>query len=204
MKALVLLCTLKKSPAPSNTEALTKVVLAEMAKSGVTAEIVRLADKSIPPGVKSDEGEGDEWPEIRAKIVAADILIVATPIWLGQHSSLCQRAMERLDAFFGETDDNGHTPAMGKVGGVVITGNEDGAHHIVGTVGQCLIDLGFTVPAQSWTYWHLGPGAGPDYLDDPKGHDYSDRVGRNAARTLVHAAKALKAAGPFPKLEGAD
>ena len=161
MKALVLNCTLKASPETSNTEALARVVMGELETQGVETEIVRLVDLNIKPGVKSDEGEGDDWPGVRAKIVASEILIVATPTWLGQMSSVAKRVLERLDAFFSETDEAGRSPAMGRVAGVVVTGNEDGAHHIVATVAQGLIDMGFTVPGQAWTYWHLGPGPGP-------------------------------------------
>jgi len=200
MKALILNCTLKPSPEPSNTEALANVLAAVWKADGIDSEMVRLVDLDIKPGVKSDQGDGDAWPGVRAKIVAADILVIATPTWMGQMSSVAKRALERMDAFFSETDDQGRTPAMGKVGGVVITGNEDGAHHIVGTVSQVLVDVGFTVPGQSWTYWHLGPGAGPDYLETPKAHDYSDRVGRNAARNLAWVARAL-AGSPSPRQE---
>ena len=191
MRALVLNCTLKPSPEVSNTEALARVLMAEWEKEGVTTELVRLVDLDIKPGVKSDMGGGDDWPKVREKIVASDILLMATPTWMGQMSSVCQRSLERMDAFFSETDDQGRSPAMGKVAGVVVTGNEDGAHHIVATVCQPLIDLGFTVPGQSWTYWHLGPGPGPDYTDTPQAHDYSDRVGRNAARNLLFLARLL-------------
>lgn len=192
MKAVVLNCTLKPSPETSSTEALAKVVIAELEKGGATVEMIRLVDLNVMPGVKDDMGEGDDWPSIDAKLKAANIVVFATPIWLGQMSSVCQRALERLDAWFAETDDSGRPVAFGKVGGVVITGNEDGAHHIVATVCQGLIDMGFTIPAQSWTYWHLGPGPGPDYVETDQGHDYSDRVGRNAARNLIALAKVLK------------
>ena len=107
-------------------------------------------------------------------------------------SSVCLRALERMDAWFSETDDSGRPVAFGKVAGVVVTGNEDGAHNIVATVCQGLIDMGFTIPGQSWTYWHLGPGPGPDYVETDQGHDYSDRVGRNAARNLLALAKVLR------------
>lgn len=192
MKALILNCTLKPSPETSNTEALARVVMAELEKGGAETELVRLVDLNLKPGVKTDEGKGDDWPDVHEKLMAADILIMATPTWLGQMSSVCLRALERMDALFGETDDSGRPVALGKVAGVVITGNEDGAHHIVATVCQGLIDMGFTIPGQSWTYWHLGPGPGPDYVETDKGHDYSDRVGRNAARNLVALAKVLK------------
>jgi len=191
MRAIVLNCTLKRSPEPSSTEALARVVMDQLERDGVEVEIVRLVDLDVKPGVKSDEGEGDAWPPVREKILAAEILIIATPTWLGQASSLCQRALERMDAMLHETRQDGWPVAFGKVAGVVITGNEDGAHHIVGTTCQALIDIGFTVPGQSWTYWHLGPGPGPDYIKTDQAHAYSDRVGRNAARNLLAVARAL-------------
>jgi multimeric flavodoxin WrbA len=192
MKALVLNCTLKPSPQTSSTEALARVLMQELAKGGAETDLVRLVDLNIKPGVTGDEGEDDDWPSVDEKLKAADIVVFATPTWLGQMSSVCQRALERMDAWFGETDDSGRPVAFGKVAGVVITGNEDGAHHIVATVCQGLIDMGFTIPAQSWTYWHLGPGPGPDYVETDQGHDYSDRVARNAARNLLAMAKVLK------------
>ena len=115
-------------------------------------------------------------------------------------SSVAKRALERLDALLYEVDDQGRSPAMGKVAGVVVTGNEDGAHHIVATVAQALIDVGFTVPGQAWTYWHLGPGPGPDYTETRQAHEYSDRVGRNCARNLAWVARAL-AGAPAPAQE---
>ncbi len=192
MKALVLNCTLKRSPATSSTEALAKVVIAELQKGGAEVEMIRLVDLNLRPGVKADEGAGDDWPAVHARILAADILVMATPTWLGQMSSVCLRALERMDALFAEFDEAGRPVAFGKVAGVVVTGNEDGAHNIVATVCQGLIDMGFTIPGQSWTYWHLGPGPGPDYVEIDQGHAYSDRVGRNAARNLIALAKVLK------------
>jgi multimeric flavodoxin WrbA len=168
------------------------VLIQEMDKAGVNSELVRLVDLNIMPGVKSDQGPGDDWPGVREKILAADILVIVTPTWLGHASSVCHRALERMDAMLSETGPNGRPVAYGKVCGIVITGNEDGAHHIVATVGQGLIDVGFTFPGQAWTYWHLGPGPGPDYLDTDKAHAYADAVGRNAARNLVKVAGALK------------
>ena len=191
MKAVILNCTLKPSPETSSTEALANVVIAELKKGGAETEIVRLVDLNLKPGIKTDQGEGDDWPGVHEKIMAADIVIFATPTWLGQMSSVCLRALERMDAFFEETRDDDRPVAFGKVAGVVVTGNEDGAHNIVATVCQGLIDMGFTIPAQSWTYWHLGPGPGPDYVETDQGHDYSDRVGRNMARNLIGLAKVL-------------
>lgn len=203
MRALILNCTLKPSPEPSNTEALARVVEAELKAGGAATEMIRLVDLDIRPGVESDMGDGDDWPGVRKALLAADIVVFATPTWLGQMSSVCLRALERMDAFFAETDDSGRPVMFGKVGGIVITGNEDGAHHIVATVCQGLIDMGFTIPAQSWTYWHLGPGPGPDYLETDQGHAYSDRVGRNAARNLIALARVLKP-DTYPVPESAD
>ncbi|WP_312598817.1 flavodoxin family protein [Brevundimonas sp.] len=203
MKALILNCTLKPSPETSTTEALAQVVIDELKKGGAETELVRLVDLNLKPGVKTDQGEGDDWPAVHEKIIAANIVVFATPTWVGQMSSVCMRALERMDALFEETDDSGRPVAFGKVGGIVITGNEDGAHHIVATVSQALIDMGFTMPAQSWTYWHLGPGPGPDYVETDQGHDYADRVGRNAARNLLALAKGLKP-DTYPVPESAD
>jgi len=200
MRAIVLLCTLKPSPEPSNTEALARVLTAVWEQAGIGSEVIRLVDHDVRPGVKSDMGPGDAWPAIREKIVAAELLLMATPTWLGQQSSVCMRALERLDAMLSETKPDGRPLAFDKVAGVVVTGNEDGAHHIVGTVAQALIDIGFTVPGQAWTYWHLGPGPGPDYLEDEKGHDWSDMTGRNAARIMASVARALQAS-PMPQIE---
>lgn len=203
MKALILNCTLKPSPETSSTEALAKVVIDELKKGGAETELVRLVDLNLKPGVKTDQGEGDDWPAVHEKIMAANIVVFATPTWVGQMSSICMRALERMDALFEETDDSGRPVAFGKVGGIVITGNEDGAHHIVATVSQALIDMGFTMPAQSWTYWHLGPGSGPDYVETDQGHDYADRVGGNAARNLLALARVLKP-DTYPMPESAD
>jgi multimeric flavodoxin WrbA len=203
MRALVLNCTLKLSPEPSNTEALARVLMKQLEAESVETELLRMTDFNIKPGVKTDMGDGDEWPSIHEKIAAAEILVIATPTWLGQASSLCQRVLERMDAMLSEQQNDGRPFAFDKVAGIVITGNEDGAHHIVGTTAQALIDIGFTVPAHAWSYWHLGPGPGPDYLEAEKGHDYSDRVARNAARNLAAVARALRH-HPLPKQESGE
>jgi multimeric flavodoxin WrbA len=201
MRALILSCTLKPSPEVSNTEALAQVVIGEFEKAKVETELIRVADLNIPPGTETDMGKGDDWPGVRRKILASDILVIATPTWLGQPSSLVQRVFERMDAMISETKDDGAPVAFNKVGGIVITGNEDGAHHIVGVVAQAMIDVGFTMPAQCWTYWHLGPGPGPDYTETAEGHDWSARTGRTAARNMIAAANALQA-HPLPVPEG--
>lgn len=193
MRALVINCTLKPSPQPSNTEALAQVVAQAMEKDGVTVEWVRAVDHDIKTGVEDDMGPGDAWPAIREKVLASEILVIATPTWVGKPSSVAQRVIERMDALISETDDDGRPVAYNRVAGVVNTGNEDGAHHVIGEISGALVDIGYTVPGQSWTYWHLGPGAGPDYLDDQRGHDWADKTGRAMAQNLVTVARALAA-----------
>jgi multimeric flavodoxin WrbA len=197
LSALILNCTLKRSPAPSNSEALARVVGDALVEGGATYEVVRVADHVVHPGVTTDEGDGDEWPAIHQKILAAEILIIATPIWMGQPSSISKRVIERMDAMLSETDDDGRPVAYDRVAGFVVTGNEDGAHHVIAELAQGLIDIGYTVPGQAWTYWHLGPGPGPDYLDETEGHEWSHGTGRTAAANLLAVAKALQA-NPMP------
>jgi multimeric flavodoxin WrbA len=197
MRALVLNCTLKSSPQIPNTDALAAEVIEALRTHGVETEVVRLVDHDIKPGVSSDEGGGDEWPMIREKILASEILIVASPTWLGQPSSVAKRALERMDAMLSETDDEGRPIAYNHVAGVIVTGNEDGAHHVISEVCGALIDIGFTVPGRSWTYWNGGPGPGPYYLDADHGRDWSAKTGRLMAGNLVAVAGAL-GARPIP------
>ncbi len=197
MRALGINCTLKPSPALSNTDVLMEIVLGALERDGVETDRLRAVDHDIKPGVSSDEGDGDEWPAIRSRIVSADILVVATPTWLGKPSSVCQRVMERMDAMLAETDDDGRPIAYNRVAGVVVTGNEDGAHHVIAETSGSLIDIGFTVPGQSWTYWNRGPGPGPSYLDTDAGHEWSRSTGEAAAQNLLAVARAL-AERPIP------
>jgi multimeric flavodoxin WrbA len=197
MKALIINCTLKSSPETSNTEALAKVVIDKLRVEDVDIAEVRAVDKDIKPGVETDMGEGDEWPPIHDALLEADILVIATPTWMARPASVTQRVLERMDAMIAETDDSERPVAYGKVAGVVVTGNEDGAHHVISEVTGALIDIGFTIPGQAWTYWNRGPGPGRSYLEDDSGHDWSKTTGETAAQNLVAAAKALTAA-PLP------
>lgn len=165
----------------------------------VETQTFRAVDYDIRPGVESDMGDGDEWPALRARIVASEILVIATPTWLGQPSSVCQRVLERLDALLDETDDDGRPLAYNRVAGVVVTGNADGAHGVIAAVAAELNNVGFTIPAQAWTYWNKGPGPGDGYLDadDPEGKEWAASTGRAAAQNLVSVARAL-AAEPMP------
>ncbi len=151
MKAVALNCTLKPFPEPSNTEGLMGVVLEALGAEGVETETIRVVDHDVRPGVESDMGDGDQWPAIRTAILSAEILIVATPTWVGRPASVAQRVIERMDAMLSETDDEGRPVAYNRVAGVVVTGNEDGAHHVISEVAGALIDIGYTVPGQSWT-----------------------------------------------------
>lgn len=191
MKALVINCTLKQHPAPSNTEALADVVADELRARGVSVTTVRAVDLDIKPGVTSDAGEGDEWPRVHDRLLDAEILVMASPTWIGRPSSIAQRVLERMDAMLSETDDEGRPVAYNRVAGVLVTGNEDGAHHVISEIAGALGDIGYTVPGQAWTYWHLGPGPGPDYLDEQRGRDWSHKTGRAMAANLYGVAAAL-------------
>jgi multimeric flavodoxin WrbA len=193
MRATILNCTLKPSPATSNTEALARVVADALENDDVDVELVRVADHDVKPGVSSDEGDGDEWPQLLEKVLASEILVIATPTWLGQISSVAKRVLERLDALLSETDDDGRPVAYGRVAGFVVTGNEDGAHHCIAQLAQAVIDIGWTVPGQAWTYWNKGPGPGPSYLETDEGHEWSETTGKTAAQNLVAVARALQA-----------
>jgi multimeric flavodoxin WrbA len=153
LTALVLCCTLKPSPAPSSSQLLGERILEQLGTHDVTGEVVRVVDHDVRFGVSTDEGDGDGWPSIRAKLLAADILAIATPIWMGQPSSVCKMVLERLDAELSETDDEGRMTTYGKVAVVGVVGNEDGAHHTCAEVFQALNDTGFTIPAGGATYW---------------------------------------------------
>jgi multimeric flavodoxin WrbA len=149
MRALLLNCTLKPSPAESNTEALARVVMDALRDAGIETETVRVVDHDVRPGVESDMGDGDAWPAIRSKVLAAEILVFASPTWLGRPSSVAQRVLERMDAMLSEQDESGRPVAYNRVAGVVVTGNEDGAHHVISEIAGGLIDIGFTNPGQA-------------------------------------------------------
>lgn len=197
VKALFLNCSLKPSPEPSNTAALAKVVADALREREVEVREIRLADHELRPGVETDMGEGDEWPQVHDAILESEILVVVTPTWVGRPSSIAQRMIERLDAMIAETDDDGRPVAYNRVAGVVVTGNEDGAHHVISEVAGALGDIGFTVPGQAWTYWNKGPGPGEDYSETEEGHEWSTTTGKAAASNLFAVATAL-AANPVP------
>ncbi|MEY2534400.1 MAG: hypothetical protein QOF29_2310 [bacterium] len=202
MKALALNCTLKRSPEDSNTAALARVVLDALGERGVETELVRVVDHVVEPGVVSEAvGESDEWPALREKVVGADILIIATPTWLGQPSSVAKRVLERMDALLSETKDDGRPIAYDKVAGVVVTGNEDGAHHCIAEISGALNDIGYTIAGQGWTYWNKGPGPGEEEYLTSDDTEWSNTTGVTAAQNLLAIARALSA-HPMPAPAG--
>jgi multimeric flavodoxin WrbA len=198
MKVLVLNASLKHGLEPSSTQEVADMVLAEMRKHGtVETEVIRLADKHIPVGLGFRESDDDEWPEIADKLRKTDILIIATPIWWGQRSSLVQRVIERMDAF-DEEAHGGRNDLLNKVAGVVITGSEDGAQNVLAGIMEVLTFMNFTLPPQCCTYW-VGE-VGLDPKTDSERRRKNRAVGEMAAKTgqnLMHMAKVLKGM-PFP------
>jgi multimeric flavodoxin WrbA len=193
LAVLALNCTLKSSPARSSTDKLLRQLLGAFREYGADGEIVRVADLNIKPGVSADEGKGDEWPALRERVIACDILVIGSPIWLGQPSSIAKRVLERMDAFLDERDDMQRMPSYGKVGMAAVVGNEDGAHHVAAEVCQALAEVGFTIPTGGVTYW-VGEAMGDkDYVDlkkTPKAvAEWTPVLASNAA----HLAKLLKA-----------
>ena len=192
LNALVLVCTLKKSPAESSAELIGSQVLDELRKQGADGEVVRVVDHDVRFGVSADEGDGDEWPAIRQKVLAADILVLATPIWMGNPASVCKMVLERLDAEISETDDEGRMSTFGKVAVVAVVGNEDGAHNVVAQCLQGLNDVGFSVAPNAGTYW-VGEAMQPvDYNDHEETPEKTAATNAAAAANAAHLARLLK------------
>lgn len=194
LKAIALNSSLKKSSdEPSSTDKMIELITTELKKVGVEfAGTIRLADHNIFPGVKSDEGEGDAWPALRSRILAADILIFGGPIWMGQPSSIAKRVLERMDAFLSETDDRGRTPAYGKVAICAIAGNEDGAHFCTAAIFQALNDVGWTIPAAAACYWVGEAMHKTDFKDLPNVPKVISDAAMMTASNAAHLAKALQ------------
>ena len=165
LKAVMLNCTLKYAPEVSNTEALMLKVKEWWDTMDVETEIVRVTDYDVRFGVSSDEGDGDEWPRILEKVLAADIICIGTPIWFGVRGSVAQMVIERLDGTYNERNEHGQYPLYNKVGCVVVTGNEDGAHAAAETTLFNLTHLGCAIPPNADTYWVGDAGPGPSYIE---------------------------------------
>jgi len=198
LKAVTLVCTLKRKPEESSSDKLARDLATEFEKQGVEMEFIRLVDHVIKPGVEIDMKNGDEWPKIRRKIMAADILVIATPTWVGQMSSEALRAIERLDAELGETDDEGRYQTYPKVAAVAVVGNEDGAHKITADVLQALNDLGFTFAANAATYWNGEAMQTTNYIDLKEIPEKVVTANKMVAANAAHLARLLKRAGNYP------
>jgi len=198
LKALAINATLKRGTASSSTDAMIRTMGSAFRKHAVEiVETVRLANFDILPGVTSDEGDGDDWPGIRRKVIEADILIFGTPIWMGQMSSIAKRVLERFDAFLDETDDQGRMPSYSKVAVAAIVGNEDGAHAVSANLFQALNDVGFTIPAVAACYW-VGEAMGStEYRDLRTPRPTVEKTAKMVAANAAHLAGLLKRT-PYP------
>ena len=203
LRAVFLNGTLKPSPDPSHTDGLIEASAAIMRKHGVHVDVIRAVDHHIAPGVYPDMTEHgaarDDWPRLWETIEAADIIVLAGPIWLGDNSSVTKRVVERLYAMSGELNDQGQYVYYGKVGGCLITGNEDGIKHCASNLLYSLQHLGCTIPPNADAGWIGEAGPGPSYLDEGSGGPENDFTNRNTTFmtwNLMHAARLL--GGGFP------
>ncbi|MEJ2514430.1 MAG: flavodoxin family protein [Gammaproteobacteria bacterium] len=205
LRALYLNCTLKPTPVLSHTEGLIRVSQAIMEENGVATEVIRPVDHDIAPGVYPDMTEhgfdSDDWPALRQKVLDAHILVLCTPIWLGERSSVCSRVVERLYGESGKLNDAGQYVYYGRVGGVLVTGNEDGLKHCAMSVLYSLQHLGYTVPPQSDAGWVGEAGPGPSYRDEGSGGPQNEFTQRNTTFmtwNLMHLARMIRDAGGIP------
>lgn len=199
LSAIAINCSLKGTGGEeSSTDRMIGLLVSELKKKDVLfRETIRIADHDVKPGVTSDEGAGDAWPDIRRRILEADILIFGTPIWLGQMSSVAKRVVERMDAFLSETDDEGRMPSFGKVALLAVVGNEDGGHWVSAQLYQALNDTGWTLPASAVAYWVGEAMAKIDFRDLDAIPDKVAESAAMAASNAAHLAGLLKRE-PYP------
>lgn len=205
LSALILNCTLKPSGELSHTESLIEVPRAIMEANGVAVEVLRPVDYELSPGVYPDMTEHgaarDDWPKISQKVMAADILLIGTPIWLGEESSICRRVIERLYSESGKVNEKGQYIYYGRVGGCVVTGNEDGVKHSAMSILYALQHIGYIVPPQADAGWIGEAGPGPSYADEGSGGPQNDFTQRNAtfmSWNLMHLARLMREVGGMP------
>lgn len=204
LKALFLNTTLKRGKEHSHTEDLMRTSMTIMERNSVTTELVRVSDHQVAYGVYPDMTEHgwdrDDWPDIQKKVMGADILVIGTPIWLGEESSVCRIVIERLYGFSGKLNERGQYAYYGRVGGCLVTGNEDGVKHCAMTVLYALQHLGYTIPPQADAGWIGEAGPGPSYGDDGIGYDneFTQRNTTFMTWNLMHLARILKDAGGIP------
>ncbi|MEU3465637.1 NAD(P)H-dependent oxidoreductase [Streptomyces sp. NPDC006733] len=199
LKAVALVCTLSPSPARSSSQLLAQQVMTALGEHGASGEVIRIADHHVRPGVQVDMGDGDAWPGIRAKILAADILVLSTPIWLGHPGSIAQLVLERLDGELSESDDEGRLLTYGKVAAVCVVGNEDGAHKVSADLFQGLNDVGFSLAPGAVTYWVGEAMQGTDYQDLDMTPDTVASTTKTLAANAAHLARQLRKA-PYPAI----
>ena len=205
LRALFISCTLKRSPEVSHTEGLAQISMEIMRRNGVDVELIRAVDHEIPPGVYPDMTEHgwerDDWPGIFAKVRVANILVLCSPIWLGEKSSVCTKVIERLYGQSGELNEHGQYLYYGRTAGCLITGNEDGIKHCAMNILYSLQHLGYVIPPQADAGWIGEAGPGPSYLDDGSGGPENDFTNRNTSFmtwNLLHLARMLTDAGGIP------
>jgi multimeric flavodoxin WrbA len=205
LRAVFISCTLKKSPELSHTEGLAAIAMEVMRRNDVSVDLVRAVDRDIASGVYPDMTEHgwerDEWPALFEMVQAADILVLCTPIWLGEKSSICTRVIERLYGNSHLLNDAGQYAYYGRVGGCLVTGNEDGVKHCAMNILYSLQHLGFVIPPQADAGWIGEAGPGPSYLDPGSGGPDNDFTNRNTTFmtwNLLHLARMLKDAGGIP------
>jgi multimeric flavodoxin WrbA len=197
MKALVINCTRKPTPESSNTAELAGVLATALRDKGVEVSELRAVDHAIPANGASESRVGDQWPDIRARILDSEILVFATPTWLARPSSFARRVLERMNAMLAETDAEKRPVAYNRVAGVVVTGEGGGADHVISEVSGALGGIGFTIPGQAWTYWNGAPVPGGEETVENGAEEWSHSTGRAAASNLLAAARALQA-NPIP------
>ncbi|CAN5617608.1 flavodoxin family protein [soil metagenome] len=205
LKAIYINCTLKRSPEVSNTQGLMDVSAEIMRRNGVAVDQIRAIDHEIPPGLYPDMTEHgwdrDEWPGIYERVKAADILVIGMSIWLGEKSSVATKIVERLYGQSGDLNDNGQWVYYGRVGGCIVTGNEDGVKHCAMSTLYALQHIGYVIPPQADSGWIGEAGPGPSYLDEGSGGPENDFTNRNttfAAWNMMHMARMMKDADGIP------
>ncbi|MEV4941541.1 flavodoxin family protein [Streptomyces zaomyceticus] len=197
LRAVALVCTLSPSPARSSSQLLAEQTMEALSEHGVTGKVIRVADHDVRAGVSTDMGDGDAWPGIRETILACDILVLSTPIWLGHPASTTQRVLERLNAEMSETDEEGRMLTYGKAAAVCVVGNEDGAHKVSADLFQGLNDVGFSLAPNAVTYWVGEAMHKTDYQDLDETPKATAEATATLAANTAHLARRLKSA-PYP------
>ncbi len=214
LKAVYINCSIKKEKSESRTQRLMDKSVRIMKQQGVNVDEIYALDHTIAFGMVkdgADQGQSDDWPQLQSRIMAADILVIGTPIWLGVKSSVATQVIERMYAYSGDRNSKGQYLYYGKVGGCIITGNEDGIKHCAMDLLYAMQHIGYTVPPQADCGWIGEAGPGPSYgdtewdgkkLDKPMGYD-NDFTNRNTTFTawnLMHMARILKDAQGIPAI----